>query len=462
MNTIINILLFIFILGILVFVHEFGHFITAKKSGVHIYEFSIGMGPVVKTIKGKDGINYSIRLLPIGGFVQMAGEIYEDDDTNKIPKEKFLCNRPWWQRLIILAAGVFNNFLLAIVLLFVIALIWKTPTYDLKIGEVIPNKPMAKAGIVTGDEIISVNGKKAKTWDRTQLLLYLKSKDNKYEIGIKHEDGSTDTYYVTPLEEITKFVDHDKDGVYSIATTIEVDKDGDGETDCEVPAVLTDKKELKYVDRLGNEYIDENKDWIYTLNNEEITSDEEVEEEQFKITVLTDEEENITVEINAEYDEDGNIVQVDSTEGREFGIKIKAKEEKGNRFLLAVKYAFGKFASTFDQMCITLGSLFNGKLSINSLSGPVGIYTVVGQTRESGMANVIFLVAYLSINLGIMNILPIPALDGGHILFLVIELLTKKKVNEKVEAITTTIFFVLLMALMLYITIHDIFTLIIK
>ena len=113
-------------------------------------------------------------------------------------------------------------------------------------------------------------------------------------------------------------------------------------------------------------------------------------------------------------------------------------------------------------MLLTLGSLFTGKLSINNLSGPVGIYTVVGETRKSGIENVIFLIAYLSINLGIMNILPIPALDGGHILFLVIELLTHKKVNERVEAITTTIFFVLLMALMLYITIHDIFTLIIK
>ena len=113
---ILSILLFALILGILVFVHEFGHFITAKKSGVHIHEFSIGMGPIIKTIEGKDGINYSIRAFPIGGFVQMAGEVYEDDETKTIPKEKFMCNRPWYQRLIILCAGVFNNFLLAIVL----------------------------------------------------------------------------------------------------------------------------------------------------------------------------------------------------------------------------------------------------------------------------------------------------------------------------------------------------------
>lgn len=198
MGTFINIILFIFILGILIFVHELGHFLTAKKSGVHIYEFSIGMGPLLKTIKGKDGINYSIRVLPIGGYVQMAGEIYEDDDTEKIPKEKFMCNRPWYQRLIILVAGVFNNFLLAIILLFVIALIWGAQSLEPVIYNVTEGKPIAEAGIVAGDVITQVNGTKVKTWDKAQLLLLLKTKDNNYDITVQHKDGSTDTYEITP------------------------------------------------------------------------------------------------------------------------------------------------------------------------------------------------------------------------------------------------------------------------
>ncbi len=369
MNTLINLILFIFILGILVFVHEFGHFITAKKSGVHIYEFSIGMGPLIKTIKGKDGVSYSIRALPIGGYVQMAGEIYEDDDTNKIPKEKFMCNRPWWQRLIILSAGVFNNFLLAIILLFVIALIWGAPSLTPTIYRVIPNSPVAETqeittdedgnqtivkGIQDGDLITGVNGSKVKTWDKAQLLLLLKDKDGIYDITVKHQDGKEETYSI-------------------------------------------ERKEYK--------------------------------------------------------DEEGN-------EQNGFGFEIHPDVKKG--FTASFKYAFAKFGSTVDQMLCTLGSLFTGKLSINNLSGPVGIYTVVGETRKSGIENVIFLIAYLSVNLGIMNILPIPALDGGHILFLLIELITHKKLNERVEAVTTTIFFVLLMILMLYITIHDVFTLILK
>lgn len=353
MGTLINIILFIFILGILIFVHELGHFLTAKKSGVYIYEFSIGMGPLIKTIKGKDGINYSIRALPIGGYVQMAGEIYEDDDTEKIPKEKFMCNRPWYQRLIVLVAGVFNNFLLAIILLFVIALIWGAQSLEPVIYNVTENKPVAEAGIVAGDVITAVNDTKVNTWDKAQLLLLLKSEDNKYDITVRHKDGTSDTYEVVP--EITK-------------------------------------------------------------------------------------------------DEEGN-------ETRFFGIEIKNEVTKG--FVPSLKYAFQKFFSTLDQMCLTIVNLFTGGLSINNLSGPVGIYSVVGETREAGVSSVIFLIAYLSINLGIMNILPIPALDGGHVLFLIIELITRKKVNEKVESITTTIFFVLLLLLMLYVTIHDIITLII-
>ena len=113
-----------------------------------------------------------------------------------------------------------------------------------------------------------------------------------------------------------------------------------------------------------------------------------------------------------------------------------------------------------EQMWLTVGNLFTGKISINDLSGPVGIYSAVGESRKAGVVNILLLTAYLSINLGIMNILPIPALDGGHVLFLLIEKITRKKMNQKIEAIATNIFFILLLALMAYVTLHDIFILI--
>ena len=351
-STLLNLLLFIFILGLLIFVHELGHFLTAKKSGVYIYEFSIGMGPEIKSIKGKDGILYSIRALPIGGFVQMAGEIYEDDDTKKIPKEQFMCNRPWYQRLIILVAGVFNNFLLAIILLFAMALIWGAPSLKPVVYDVTDGYPAKEAGIKAGDVIKSINGSKVKTLDKTQLLLLLKTKDDKYQITVEHKNGQTATYEVVPKKE---------------------------------------------------------------------------------------------------KNDDGDEVKV-------FGIQTKTNITKG--FGSSVKYAFTKFGSVVEQMWLTIVNLFTGKISINAMSGPVGIYSVVGETRSAGVESVIYLIAYLSINLGIMNILPIPALDGGHLLFLIIEKIRGKKIDEKIEGITTTIFFALLLLLMLYITIHDVIRLI--
>lgn len=351
-STLLNLLLFIFILGLLIFVHELGHFLTAKKSGVYIYEFSIGMGPEIKSIKGKDGILYSIRALPIGGFVQMAGEIYEDDDTKKIPKEQFMCNCPWYQRLIILVAGVFNNFLLAIILLFAMALIWGAPSLKPVVYDVTDGYPAKEAGIKAGDVIKSINGSKVKTLDKTQLLLLLKTKDDKYQITVEHKNGQTATYEVVPKKE---------------------------------------------------------------------------------------------------KNDDGDEVKV-------FGIQTKTNITKG--FGSSVKYAFTKFGSVVEQMWLTIVNLFTGKISISAMSGPVGIYSVVGETRSAGVESVIYLIAYLSINLGIMNILPIPALDGGHLLFLIIEKIRGKKIDEKIEGITTTIFFALLLLLMLYITIHDVIRLI--
>ena len=295
----------------------------------------------------KDGINYSIRAFPIGGYVQMAGEIYEDDDTDKIPKEKFMCNRPWYQRIIVLCAGVFNNFLLAIVLLFFIAIFNGAPNLKPIVSGVVEGGAAAEAGMQEGDIIKEVNKSKTKTWDKAQILLLVKDKDNVYDILVEHKNGEEEMLHISPKVE-----------------------------------------------------------------------------------------------------------KVEGTEVKTFGIYVESSREKG--FIPSVKYAFGKLFATMEQMWITLANLFTGKISINSLSGPVGIYTVVGESRKAGLENVVYLMAYLSINLGVMNILPIPALDGGHVLFLLIELITKKKVNQKVESIATTIFFSLLMLLMLYITIHDI------
>ena len=200
---IIKILLLLFILGIIILVHEFGHFIWAKTFGVHIYEFSIGMGPLLHTHKGKkDGINYNIRAIPIGGFVSMAGEVYDsgevDENNKKIKKDKLMCNKKWWQRLIILVAGVVNNFILAIVILFIYTLIWGGGAITPKVLNVVEDKPAAAAGLKSGDVITNINGYNVSSWDKAQIILYYKNTNEYYTFEVKHTDGTKEEIKIKP------------------------------------------------------------------------------------------------------------------------------------------------------------------------------------------------------------------------------------------------------------------------
>lgn len=344
----VSLLVLILMLGIIILVHEFGHFICAKKFGVHIYEFSIGMGPIIHTHKGKDGIDYNIRAFPIGGFVSMAGEVYEDDETNKIPKDKFMCNRPWWQRIIILLAGVTNNFILAILILFISALIWGGSTLEPIVDTAVEGYPMAEVGITSGDKIVSINDHKVSTWDTAQIYLAMKNKNDYWLFGIEHEDGTTEEYKVVP---------------------------------------------------------------------------------------------------KVETDEDGNETKI-------FGIQIASNTLTG--FGGSLKYAFTKFGSIVESMWLTISGLITGKISLTALSGPIGMYQVVDQSISYGLSYMLYLIAYLSINVGVINVIPFPAFDGGRVFFLIVEKIKGSPVNAKFENICHMVGFALLILLMIVVSIQDI------
>lgn len=351
---IIKILLLLFILGIIILVHEFGHFIWAKTFGVHIYEFSIGMGPLLHTHKGKkDGINYNIRAIPIGGFVSMAGEVYDsgevDENNKKIKKDKLMCNKKWWQRLIILVAGVVNNFILAIVILFIYTLIWGGGAITPKVLNVVEDKPAAAAGLKSGDVITSINGYNVSSWDKAQIILYYKNTNEYYTFEVKHTDGTKDEIKIKP----------------------------------------------------------------------EIIKDEET-----------------------------------GAESKLFGIQIDA-EDTSNVFKSFI-YSIRKFNSIISSMVYTIWGLISGKIGLSALSGPVGIYEAVGETINYGINYFLYILAFLSINVGFINILPFPAFDGGHVLFLIIEKIKGSPVNAKIENTCHLIGFILVFLLMIVVTISDI------
>lgn len=351
---IIKILLLLFILGIIILVHEFGHFIWAKTFGVHIYEFSIGMGPLLHTHKGKkDGINYNIRAIPIGGFVSMAGEVYDsgevDENNKKIKKDKLMCNKKWWQRLIILVAGVVNNFILAIVILFIYTLIWGGGAITPKVLNVVEDKPAAAAGLKSGDVITNINGYNVSSWDKAQIILYYKNTNDYYTFEVKHTDGTKEEIKIKP----------------------------------------------------------------------EIIKDEET-----------------------------------GAESKLFGIQIDA-EDTSNVFKSFI-YSIRKFNSIISSMVYTIWGLISGKIGLSALSGPVGIYEAVGETINYGINYFLYILAFLSINVGFINILPFPAFDGGHVLFLIIEKIKGSPVNAKIENTCHLIGFILVFLLMIVVTINDI------
>jgi regulator of sigma E protease len=347
---------FVLILGIIVLVHEFGHFIFSKIFGVYVYEFSIGMGPRIcgtKKVMGKT--QYNLRLFPIGGFVQLAGEDPTEEDP-EVPRGAYLYNKPVWQRAIIMGAGVFNNFVLAIICLFLIGTFYGAVDLSPTVTSLDQTYPMYGAGIREGDVFREVNGHSVSTRDDVRLYMALENNGEPMEF-VMERDGVLTTYSIQPIKVREK------------AKNAEDDKNNEG---------------------------------------------------AFK-----------------------------------YGIAFENKLSYG--FGDTINYTFTQFGSYIKQILVTFKYLFTGRLGLNNLAGPVGIYSVVGEaTKTAVLLNMASLIALLSVNVGFLNIMPFPAFDGGRIVFLIIEKLRGKPVKPEIENMVNTVGFMLLMLLIVLITISDI------
>ena len=340
-----TIIYFILILGIIVFIHELGHFIFAKKAGIYCYEFSVGMGPKLISKKFKSETEYCLRLIPIGGFVSMAGESVEED--KKIPKNKRLQSKTWLQRFLTIFAGPLFNFILAFVLLLIVGLAFGAQSTKPVIGMLEEGSAAEKAGLEVGDRVLSINGKKVSTWDEIIMKLQLTNNGNPVDFEIKKENGTTKNIEVKP---------------------------------------------------------------------EKVVQDDVV--------------------------------------SYHFGVGMDQTISHG--FIPSLSYASSKLYSLTKSMFTVLGGLFTGKIGVGNISGPVGIYSIVGDSAKAGLSSLIYLMAYLSINVGFINLIPFPAFDGGRILFLIIEKIKGSPVSAKVENMFHYIGFFILIGLMILVTFNDI------
>ncbi len=337
-SVLITIIAAILIFGVVIFIHELGHFVAAKKSGVKVNEFALGMGPAIFK-KKKGETTYSLRLFPMGGFVSMEGEDSESNDERSFQKAKL------YKRIIIVAAGAIMNLILGfIVLIILVSSLNLVPTRT--IAKFDENAKSEQTGLQVGDTIVAVNGRRCFVMD-----------DVSYEF-IRIKDGSA---------EFT---------------------------------VIRDDKEI-------------------TIPN---------------------------VSFNTEHHDDvGDVI-----------IQDYYLYGTPKTFTSVLSYATNWGISMARMVFLSLFDLITGNVPMTALSGPVGIVGVISEAASIGWRPVVMFLALISVNLGVFNLLPFPALDGGRLFFLFIEAIRRKPINQKYEGVINVIGFALLICLMLFVTFNDI------
>lgn len=414
------IIYFILILGITVFIHELGHFMFAKMFKVHVYEFCLGMGPrIFKFNRKNDETDYCIRLFPIGGFVQMAGEELEESDDS-IPKENRLNTKPAYQRFLIMVAGVIMNFLLAIVLLFFIGLFNTVSLNNVYVAE------STVSGLNNNDKIVAINGNFVNNYDKLALELTVAG-DQDFTMTLKDANGNKYDVNINPVEVGNSNLPLGKDYGFSVNDLVIATSEVTGLNVGDTVVKVNGKEVLNYSNLL--------------IEMEKVTN---------TVNLTVKDTSGILKDITVNVKE----IEDDTSIGYSYGFYLSGEEGKG--FISAIKYAFSKFFSTIEQMVFTVFYLITGKISLGMLSGPVGIFSVVSAYSKTGITNIISLLCLICINVGFINLLPIPAFDGAHILFIIIEKIKGSRINPKIENIINTVGFIFLMILMVLITFNDI------
>ncbi len=428
----ITIISFIVVLGVLIFIHEFGHFSVAKLSGVGVEKFSLGFGPKLVGVKWGE-TEYLVSLLPLGGYVKMVGESM-GEEVSEEDKRRSFTHKPVGVRAAIVGAGPFFNLVLAAILMPVIFMIGvQVPAFlDQKpvIGYVVPGKPAAEAGIKRGDLVTEANGQKVKNWEKLTEVLAL-SPNRPVTLGISR-DGKTLTATVTP--EPTNGTGAGYAGMLPQMDPVI------GEVSPGYPALAAGLKP-------GDRIISIDGHMISHWAELEALIRDSGKEKKF---VIERDGKRMTFEITPKLNE------VTKT----YLVGISRHEDSMLRqygFIESIKKGTETSYDMTSRLFMVLGGLVTGKYSLKTLGGPIMIAQVAGRAAKSGLADLLSLVAFLSLQLGIINLFPIPVLDGGHIMFFGLEAIKGKPLSEKFMTVAQQVGIALLITLMVLVTYNDLF-----
>ena len=446
LTTIALILIGVLLFELIIFIHEFGHFITAKKSGIKVNEFSLGMGPKIFSF-GKGETKYSLRIFPIGGFCAMEGE---DEES---PEPRAFNNAKVWKRMIIIIAGAVMNIILGFALMFVVVV--QQDAYSSTEVQSFPATSFSSCtGLQSGDVIKEINGYGIST-----------SMDFNYPIStaeLKTVDGSTLEIYKEDCGN----------NLYNMAVSLVQDKNNK----------LSDEQVSKVNELLSkssNEIAKaKSKEDAYSVyENYYKKINDACGIKDYKVEKIVEKETrkrytaDILVERNGEEKLLKNVqfftytTKDNSDPQVSIDFYVKPIEKT---FGSVISQTFKQTISTCKMIYASLGGLLTGKFGLKDMSGPIGIAsavtTVASESLSSGFMSavnsIIYVMMIITVNLGLFNMLPFPALDGGRFVFLIIEAIRGKSVPRKVEAIVNGIGMGLLILLMILITANDIFKLI--
>lgn len=424
----LKILIAILIFSVIIIFHELGHFLLAKRNGIKVTEFSLGMGPrLLSTQKGET--RYSLKIFPIGGSCMMVGEDDDDDSEGSFNKASV------WARISVVAAGPIFNFILAFVFAMIIT---SVAGYDpARVLQVEENSPAAKAGLQEGDIITEFQGRSivlGRDLDSYMMLHGLE--DEEITLTYKRNDEKKEVSFEAYSEE-----------KYMLGFSYVPAPDSAPE----ITQIVLNGSMMEAGVQAG--------DIIREINGEAIETSQELQEYWEKNPLDGS-------EISLGIERDGEIqtlsLKPQMTKQVDTGFIYNLYREKTN-FLGVLRYSASEVRYWISNTVESLMMLIKGQFSVNDLSGPVGIIDVIGdsyeEAKEEGSVMVWLQMLYwailLSANLGVMNLLPIPALDGGRLVFLIVEAVRKKKLNPNVEGMIHFAGFVLLMLLMVFVMFND-------
>jgi regulator of sigma E protease len=421
-------LAFLFVLGVLIFVHELGHFLMARRIGVRVLTFSLGFGPKLINIK-RGGTEYCISVIPLGGYVKMAGENPEDNRTGA--PDEFL-SKGKWQRFQVLVMGPIMNLVLAVVVMAVVLYQGaQVPAYEQQpvvIGTFSDTSPAAKAGLKRGDRIVTMDGKPVDTWDQFWMAIVPKAK-RPVTLGFIRV-GRASEVVVVP----------DGQGKYELGDI--------GAQPIVHPQVL----ELSPGSAAAAAGLQKGDIVLAAAGESDVTRDRLV------ALIKASEGKPLPLQIQR-----GETVQTVPVTPKIVGgvVMIGAQlspfevQTVDPGPLDAVKLSLAKNWEWTRQIVETLAGLFTRTTSVKQLMGPVAIADLSGNAAEAGWISLFTLMAMISLNLGLLNLMPIPVLDGGHIFILAMEGLARRDFSMRVKEKMLLAGFVLLLALMVTVIYND-------